>query len=125
MMADTWPLEVLLHTGSAPSKMQEPGWADSAALVRSPYQEVHLRTARQGDAIRATDVPDLDAGPVTHARPAATLAVAQRGQQNPQPVVCICRPADTHIPVCDPERLPRPEAVIRVADGARMIVKAL
>ena len=34
-------------------------------------------------------------------------------------------PADAHIAVCDPERLPGPEAVIRVADCARMIVKAL
>ena len=34
-------------------------------------------------------------------------------------------PADTHIAVCDPEHLPGPEAVIRVADCARVIVKAL
>ena len=34
-------------------------------------------------------------------------------------------PADAHIAVCDPERLPGPEAVIRVADCARMIVKTL
>ena len=34
-------------------------------------------------------------------------------------------PADAHIAVCDPERLPGPEAVIRVADCARVIVKAL
>ena len=34
-------------------------------------------------------------------------------------------PADTHIVVCDPERLPGPEAVVRVADCTRMIVKAL
>ena len=60
-----------------------------------------------------------------HARPAATLAVAQRGQQNPQWVVCMFSLADAHIVVCDPERLPRPEAVVRVADCTRMIVKAL
>ena len=34
-------------------------------------------------------------------------------------------PADAHIAVCDPQRLPGPEAVICVADCARMIVKAL
>ena len=79
----------------------------------------------QGDAIKALDVPDLHAGPITHACPAATLVVAQRGQQNPQWVVCMFSPADAHIAVCDPQRLPGPEAVVRVADCARMIVKAL
>ena len=125
MTADPWPLAVLLHTVSAPSKRQEPGWANPPGLVWSPDQEEHLRAASQGDAIRATDIPDLHAGPITHARPAATLAVAQRGQQNPQWVVWMFSPADEHIAVCDPERLPGPDAVIRVADCARMIVKAL
>ena len=125
MSADPWPLAVLLHTVSAPNKRQEPGWVNPPILVWSPDQEEHLRAAWQGDAIRATDVPDLHAGPITHARPAATLAVAQRGQQNPQWVVCMFSPADAHIVVCDPERLPGPEAVIRVADCARMIIKAL
>ena len=125
MSADPWPLAVLLHTVSAPNKRQEPGWVKPPALVWSPDQEEHLRAAWQGDAIRATDVPDLHAGPITHARPAATLAVAQRGQQNPQWVVCMFSPADAHIVVCDPEGLPGPEAVIRVADCTRMIVKAL
>ena len=125
MSADPWPLAVLLHTVSAPNKRQEPGWVNPPALVWSPDQEEHLRAAWQGDAIRATDVPDLHAGPITHARPAATLAVAQRGQQNPQWVVCMFSPADAHVVVCDPERLPGPEAVIRVADCTRMIIKAL
>ena len=84
MSADPWPLAVLLHTVSAPNKRQEPGRVNPPTLVWSPDQEEHLRAAWQGDAIRATDVPDLHAGPITHARPAATLAVAQRGQQNPQ-----------------------------------------
>ena len=53
------------------------------------------------------------------------LAVAQQGQQNPQWVVCMFSPADAHIVVCDPERLPGPEAVIRVADCTCRIVKAL
>ena len=78
-----------------------------------------------GDAIRATDVPDLHAGPITHACPAATLALAQQGEQNPQWEVCMFSPADAHILVCDPERLPGPEAVVPVADCACMIVKAL
>ena len=125
MSADPLPLAVLLHTVSAPNKRQEPWWVNPPTLVWSPDQEEHLRAAWQGDAIRATDVPDLHAGPITHARPAATLAVAQRGQQNPQWVVCMFSPADAHIVVCDPKRLPGPEAVIRVADSTRMIIKAL
>ena len=125
MSADPWSLAVLLHTVSAPNKRQEPGWVNLPALVWSPDQEEHLRAAWQGDAIRATNVPDLHAGPITHARPAATLAVAQRGQQNPQWVVCMFSPADTHIVVRDPECLPRPETVVRVADCTCMIVKAL
>ena len=61
-----------------------------------------------------------------HARPPGGYpGVGQRGQQNPQWVVCMFSPADAHIVVCDPERLPGPEAVIRVADCTRMIVKAL
>ena len=84
MSADPWPLAVLLHTVSVPNKRQEPGWENFPALVWSPDQEEHLRATWQGDAIRATDVPDLPAGPITHARPAATLAVARQGQQNEQ-----------------------------------------
>ena len=125
MSADPWLLAVLLHIVGAPNKRQEPGWVNPPALVWSPDQEEHLRATWHGDAIRAADVPDLHAGPITHARPAATLAVAQRGQQNPQPVVCMFSPVDAHIVVCDPERLPGPEAVVRVADCTRMIVKAL
>ena len=123
--ADPWPLGVLLHTISAPNKRQEPGCANPPTLVWSPDQEEHLRAAWQGDARRTTDVPDLHAGPITHTRPSSTLALAQRRQQNPQWVVCMFSPADAHIAVCDPERLPGPEVVIRVADCARVIVKAL
>ena len=125
MSADPWPLAVLLHTISAPNKRQEPGWVNPPTLVWSPDQEEHLRAAWQGDAIRATDVPDLHAGPITHARPASTLAVAQRGEQKPQWVVCMFSPADAHIVFRDPERQPGPEAVIRVADCTSMIIKAL
>ena len=125
MRADPWPLAVLLHSVSVPNERQEPGWVDPPALVWSPDQEEHLRAAWQEDTIRATDAPDLHTGPITHARPAATLAVAQRGQQNPQWVVCMFSRADVHIVVCDPERLPGPEAVVRVADCTRMFVKAL
>ena len=125
MSADPWPLAVLLHIVSAPNKRQEPGWINSPELVLSPDQEEHLQAAWQGHVIRATDVPDLHAGPITHARPAATLAVAQRGQQNSQWVVCMFSPADAHIIVCHPERLPGPKAVVCVADCIGMIVKAL
>ena len=106
MSADPWPLAVLLHTVGAPNKRQQPGWVNSPPLYWSPDQEEHLRAAWQGDAIRATDVLDLQAGPITHARPAATLAVAQRGQQNPQWVLCMFSAADAHIVVCDLQRLP-------------------
>ena len=109
MSADPWPLAVMLHAVSAPDKRQETGWVRPPALVWSPDQEEHLRAAWQGDTIRATDVPDLHTGPITHSRPAATLVVAQRGQQNTQWVVCMFSPADAHIVVCDPERLPGPE----------------
>ena len=125
MTPDPWALAILLHTISAPNKRQEPGWASPPTLVWISDPEEHRQAAWQGDAIRTTDVSDLHAGPITHARPAATLAVAQRGQQNPQWVVCMFSPADAQIAVCDPERLPGPEAVIRVADCARVIVKAL
>ena len=84
MTADPWLLAVLLHTVSAPNKRHEPEWANPPALVCSPDQEEHLRATWQEDAIRAMDVPDLHAGPITHASPAATLAVVQWGQQNPQ-----------------------------------------
>ena len=40
-------------------------------------------------------------------------------------VVCMFSPTEAHIAVCDPEHLLGPEAVIRVADCARVIVKAL
>ena len=125
MTADPWPLASLLHTISTPNKWQEPGWANPPTLICSPDQKEHLRAAWQGDALRATDVPDLHAGPITHVCPAATLAVAQRGQQNPQWVVGMFSLADAHIAVCGSERLSRPEVVIRVAHCARLIVRAL
>ena len=40
-------------------------------------------------------------------------------------MVCTFSPAGAHVVVCDPERLPGPEAVVRVPDCTRMIVKAL
>ena len=125
MTADPWPLAVLLHTISTPSKRQEQGWDNPPTLVWRPDQEEHLRAAWQGDAIRTTEVTDIHARPITHARPAAYLGLAQRGHQNQRWVVCMFSPPDAHIPVCDPERPSGPEAVIRVADCARVIVKAL
>ena len=123
--ADPWQLANQLHTISSPNKRQEPGWANPPTLVWSPDLEEHLRAAWQGDAMRTKDVADLDAGPITHARPAGNLPVAQRGQQILKSVVCMFSLADAHIAVCHPELLPGPEAVIRVADCARVIVKAL
>ena len=40
-------------------------------------------------------------------------------------VVCMFSPGDAHIPICDPKRLPGPEATIRMADCERVIVKGL
>ena len=125
MAADPWPLAVLLHSISAPRQRQEPGWANTPTLVWSPDQEEHVRAAWHSDAIQTLDIPDLHAGPIAHARPAATLAVAQRGQQSLKWVVCMFSLVEAHIAVCEPERLPGPEAVISVADWARVIVKAL
>ena len=116
---------MLLHTISNPSKRHEPGWADPATLVCSPDQEEHLRAASHGDAILTTDVPELHTGPISHAHSAAGLAVAQRGLWSRKWVVCMFSPADTHIPICDPQRLPGPETGFHVADCARVIVKAL
>ena len=122
---DPWPLAVLLHTMSTPSKGHEPGWTNPPTLVWNTDQEEHLQAAWHGAVIRTTDVVDLHAEPITHARPAATLAVGQRGRQSPKWVVCMFSPADAHIAICDPQRLPGPETTIRVADCARVIVKAL
>ena len=97
MAAGPWPLAVLLHTISTPEKRQEPGRANPPTLVWSPDQEEHLPAAWRGDAIRTTNVWALQAGPITHARPAATLAVAQRGQQSPKWVIYMYCPADAHI----------------------------
>ena len=69
--------------------------------------------------------PRHQRGAITHARLAATLAVAQRRQQSPKWVVCTFSLADAHIASCDPRRLTGPEAMIPVADCARMIVKEL
>ena len=123
MVADPWPLAVLLHTISTPSRPQEPGLSSPPTLVWSPDQEGRLRAAWHGDPIWATDVPDLHAGPITQAHPAAILVVAQRGQQSPKWVVCMFKPADAHIAICDPQRLPGPEATIHVADCACVIIK--
>ena len=123
--AGPWPLAFLLHSISARSKRQDLRWANPPTLVRRPDQEEHLRASWHSDTIRTLDVLDLHAGPITHARPAATLAVAQRAQQSPKLVVCMFSPADAHIAICDPECLLGPEAVIRVAACARVIFKAL
>ena len=66
-------------------------------LLWGPEQDEHLRAAWHGDAIQLTNVLDLHAGPITHARPAATPAVAQRGQQSPKWVVCMFSPGNMHI----------------------------
>ena len=88
-----------------------PGGASTGRMARRRHQD----HGRSGPPRGASHAPC----------PAATLPVAQRGQQNPQWVVCMFSPADAHIAICDFERLPGPEAVIRVAHCAGMIVKAL
>ena len=93
----------------------------SGALTRRSICGPHGRETPSGPGTSL----NLQAGPITHARPAATPAVAQRGQQNSQWVLCMFSPADGHIAVRDPERLPGPQAVVCVADCTRMLVKAL
>ena len=83
MTAGPWPLAVLMHIISAASRRQEPGWAKPPTWIWGPNQEEKLRAAWNGGAIRATDVADPHAGPITHAWPAATLAVATMGRQSP------------------------------------------
>ena len=119
--ADPWPLAVLLHTISAPNKKKGP----------PPHTGLEPRAGRAstgGTARRRHQ----DRGQSRHPRaahhaqpPGTTLAVAQQGQQGPQWVISMFSPADAHMAVCDPERLPGPEAVVCVADCARVIVKAL
>ena len=120
-----------LAAGSPATHRQRPQQEAGTGMGQPPRTGVEPRpgvasTGRvAGRRHQSKDVPDLHAGPITHARLAATLAVAERGQQNPQWVVCMFGPADAHIVVCDPERLVGPEAVVRVADCTCMIVKAL
>ena len=122
MSADPWPLAV---------HRQRPQQEAGTGMGQPPRTGVEPRpggasTGRVAERRhQGHGRPGPPRGPITHARPAATLAVAQRGQQNPQWVVCMFSPADAHIVVCDHERLPGPEAVVRVADCTRMIVKAL
>ena len=111
MLADPWPLAVLLHTVGAPNKRREPGWVNPPTLVWNPDQEEHLRAAWQGDAI----------GP----RPGGYPSGCPTGTAQPAVGGLHVQPGAAHIAVCDPERLPGPEAVVRVADCTRMIVKAL
>ena len=51
--------------------------------------------------------------------------MAQHWQQSPKLVVCLFSPADAHIAICDPQRLPGLKATIRVCDCARVILKVL
>ena len=78
-----------------------------------------------GDAIQSTDVSDLQAGPITHARAAATGAVVERGQQSPKWLGCMFSQVDANIVICNPQPLPGPEAAIRMPDCRWVIVKAL
>ena len=51
LVADPWPLAILLHTICTPSRQQEPGWASPPMLVWSPDQVEHLRVSWHGDAV--------------------------------------------------------------------------
>ena len=97
LVAEPWPLAVLLHNIFALSKGQQLGWASPPTHVWSPDQKEHLRAAWHSDAIRTTDVPDLQAGPITHGGSAATLAVAQRGQQGDRPLPLLRHPHARHL----------------------------
>ena len=125
MVADPWPLAVLLHTISTPSTRQDLGWTSPPTLVCRPNRDERLRAALHGEAIQTTNVPDLHAGPIRHACLAAILAVAQRRQQSPKWVVCMFSPADAQIAIRHLKRLPGPEAMICVADCACVIANVL
>ena len=132
---DTQPHQpAATHTPTAPLTAEQLYIVAAALLADGGESFVHhLGPAQIAESIQA---PQRDAPHPRHATPrgrtrvrnarlAATLAVAQRGQQTPQWVVCTFSPADAHIVVCAPDRLPGPEAIVRVADCTRMIVKAL
>ena len=53
MVAAPWPLAVLLHTISTPSRRQQPGCASPPKRAWSPDKEELLRAASHGDAIGA------------------------------------------------------------------------
>ena len=113
-----------MHTISAPGRRQELGSANPLTLILRPKEEEHLPAAWHGNAICANNVPHLQAGPITHARPALALGLAQRRRHSLMWVVCMFSPADTHIVFCDPQ-LPGPGATTRMAECASVVVKAL
>ena len=125
MAADPLPLTVLLNTFSTPGKRQAPGRANPPTPISSPELQECLRAAWHSDSFWTRDIPGLHTGPITYNRSAATLVVAQHGEQDSNWVVCMFSPADAHIAICDFQRLPAPKATIRVADCAHVMVKAL
>ena len=125
MTEGPWPLAILLHTISAPDKRQErsgptpPRW--SGAPTRRSIYGPHGKETPSGPWTFRTSTRGQSHTPAR--QPPSRWP--NRGQQNPQWVVCMFSPADAYIAVCDPERLTGPEAVIRVAVCACMIVRAL
>ena len=82
MTAKPRPEADLMSTICAAAKRHQPGWTTAPSLVSSPHQGAHLRATWGGEAVRTNDVPELHAGPITQAQPAAILALAQRKEQN-------------------------------------------
>ena len=125
MTAKPRPPADLMGTICAPDKRQKPGWTTPPSLVRSTHKGAHLRAESRSKAVRTTDVPEVHAGPITQTQPAAILALAQRGQQNPKCVIGMCSLADAHIFLYYRQLLPGPDATISMANCNKVDVKAL
>ena len=127
LLHDSGPLAASrTATPSAPpTKGRRRSGPTTPQLVLSPDQEEHLRAAWQVDAIRTTDVLDLHAGPSpTPARhPPSQL---RNGDSRTHRGWSAWSARQTPIsPSATRNACQGPEAVIRVAACARVIVKAL
>ena len=121
MTAQPYPLVVLMQpsmppaSGGTRSGPAPPPWSGI------PTTRTTCRPRGTARAIQTMDIRDLHAGRIT-TRPAATLAVAQRGAKW---VVYPFSQADAHIVICDPPGLPGHEATVPPGNSPCVIVKAL
>ena len=120
---ETRPLAFLMHTIIAPSRRQGPVWANSSTWIptrmstceplgrATPFTPQMSRNSTQDPSRMPAQQP------ISRSR--------KRGGRSAMWVVCMFSPADAHIVAWDPQHLPRPEATIRMADCAGVVVKAL